>query len=113
MKVAPTNANPDTANASVKGAWLCRRNDGAAPVDCWGGGVPDEDAEGDVPEVVFPEGDIPIGDGNPIGVGDGIVPAGVLMRRPLDSNELGMGVSPGGMAIEPSDTMDVTPPLHC
>jgi hypothetical protein len=51
--------------------------------------VPDEDEEGDVA-------------------------AGVLVTaeplEPLDKRELGMGVSPGNMPIEPSD---VTPPLHC
>jgi hypothetical protein len=64
-----------------------------------------------------------MGDGNPIGdanvgngegspIGDGNVPMGD--GRPIgDTNELGIGVSPGGMPIEPSDTMEVTPPAQC
>jgi hypothetical protein len=90
INVAPTSANPETASASVKGVWLPRSSNGdAAAVDCWAGGVPDEDEEGDVR-------------------------AGVLviaeLLEPLDRRELGIGVSPGGMPIEPSD---VTPPLQC
>jgi hypothetical protein len=48
--------------------------------------VPDDDEEGDVTAVVL------------------------VTTDPLDNSELGMGVSPGGMPIEPSD---VTPPSQC
>ena len=94
MKVPPTSTRPDTAKASVRGVYSpCSSNDDAAAVDCWAGGVTEDDAG------VAPE--------DALGVMDPVV---MLDRSELNS-ELGIGVSPGGMPIDPSDTSEVTPPV--
>jgi hypothetical protein len=97
-KVAPTSANPDTAKASVKGVLSLRNISGdAAADDCCAGGVPDEEDGARVE--VEAEADVDA------------EAEGATEPRPLvESSELGRGVSPGGMPIEPSD---VTPPLQC
>lgn len=94
-KVPPISTNPDTAKASVKGVRSpCSSNDDAAAVDCWAGGVPEDDAG------------VPL---DALGVMDPVV---MLDRRELNS-ELGIGVSPGGMPMDPSETAEVTPPGDC
>jgi hypothetical protein len=135
-RAAPTSAKPDTATASVKGVrspWNSDDDDAAA-VETSAGGVRDD--EGDVNDEAVGRGDgkVPGGrDGEPLGrgdgkgtgeplgrgdgkgtggadidtlgSGDGKVPGGIDAKT-----ELGRGVSPGGIPMEPSD---VTPPAQC
>jgi hypothetical protein len=100
IKLAPTSASPDTAKASVKGVLSLRSSIGdAAAVDCCAGGVPDDEAALEVEAEAEIEADV-----------DAEAEAGGA-TEPLpvvDSSELGIGVSPGGIPIEPSD---VTPPF--
>jgi len=90
------SARPETASTSSKCTRLFFPRDDAPAVDCCGGTL--RVAEGSVPlpliEVVMK--------GEPEGTG-----AGTLGR-----SELGMGVSPCGMPIEPP-TDEVAPPLRC
>jgi hypothetical protein len=94
IETPPTSTSPDTAKASVRGVRSpCSSNGDAAAVDCWAGGVPEDDAG--VPPV------------DAVGVMEPVV---TLDRSELKS-ELGIGVSPGGMPIEPSEIPEVTPPV--
>lgn len=94
MKEPPTSTSPDTAKAKVRGVRSPRGSrDDAAAVDCWAGGVPEDDAG------VAPE--------DAVGVMEPVV---TLDRSELNS-ELGIGVSPGGMPIDPSEIAEVTPPV--
>jgi hypothetical protein len=87
---------PDTATAMVKGV-PSPCSDGDAPVDCSGGGELLGLVTVGTLTVTLAE----------------LLADGVLERRGsvmMDASELGIGVSPGGIPMEPSDKVD--PPVQ-
>jgi hypothetical protein len=82
-------------------------NDGAAAVDCWAGGVPDLEGEMGVTPVTET---LRLGDTDTLTTGASVVRSGLvkITEGLSETSELGSGVSPGGMPMEPGT--DVRPP---